>query len=203
MSPIKLFFLALLASHSGFSESDRGLFALPSHSLNLGSSVVFSFNQGTHHSCTSEAKKSFTKKMTAVASITIPSSEHGLDCNFFAQFNEENGAPVEPQDISFQSQEVTITFAIPQTGSITLRTFPVSHQLSFTNQTALSIPAEFHSIHSIQAVTCQNTSGQVIQSDTVTFTPSIFSYSGVIRQSADIYISFATPQSGNCIVFGA
>lgn len=145
----------------------------------------------------------YEKSITSTVSVMIPESEHGLTGFFYVQVYSASGVPVEPEDITFTGSEVTVTFAVPQSGTIVLKAHPAAFSQAFTAETSVSIPAETHMIRSVLAVNCRDEGGNVVGSGEIILSPSTLSIGGVVGQSSDLSISFATPQSGSCVIFGA
>ncbi len=145
----------------------------------------------------------FEKAISSVTSVTIPQSEHGLSGQFYVQVYGSDGLPVEPGDITFSGSGITVTFAVHQSGTVVLRTHPAAYVQPFTTQTSISIPAETHMIRAVMAINCRDQDGNVVGTGEISISPTTLSIGGVMGQSSDLNISFATPQTGSCIIFGA
>ncbi len=143
----------------------------------------------------------YVKAISTVTSVSIPLSEHGLSKAVIVLVFDENGAVVEPGDILINGgNDVSVTFAIPQTGNIVVRTFgEVYSGSSFTNQTSVAIDATNHQISKIVAVQCRDSDGYVVQTGDIDLTPS---FASVSKPTPDVLIHFAVQQSGVCTIFG-
>lgn len=145
----------------------------------------------------------FVIPISEVTSLSVSASQHGLIRDFLVQVYDENGGAVEAGAIIYDSSGgVSISFAVPQTGNIVLKSLSANHLTAFSSELTVSIPAESHLIRSVTAVSCRDSTGEVVQTGEVDFAPAALSLGGVVGQSADISISFAVPQSGTCTVFG-
>jgi hypothetical protein len=106
--------------------------------------------------------------------------------------------------VNLSNYNVTVGFVTPQSGFVRIfGGLGITYSKIFSSATTLSIPASEHQLINPLSIACYDAAGSAIEYGDVAFTPALIESGGTAQRTFDISLSFATPQSGRCVIWSS